>query len=444
MNDLGLYGKFELGSDSGTLLVAFSHRDMPPGKFSQYKILQDLPFSKLFINCEAHTWYVDGIPGLGATVDETAQAILRIRHASGARKVATFGYSMGGYASLVYGPRIAADVILAFSPEIILNTPFSRSEDHLNGKEAADPLKVIVGLQDYPAERVFSFCGDSEAVDLLQSMILQEKTSVRPYMLRNCEHETVPFLFRRELLIPLLREIISSDRLTADVGRRTCVLPEMGTLLAVEDFSSVPSGDKVATFYEAIADRVPPTPNLHQQIGSAYRKMGQQHAALLHFKRAHELDGGKNPRHSRNLGRQYAIMGEHLNALEPLREALELGADTDVPEMLAEAMTKLGRDNEAVQLLIEAGPTSPRRLLMLGRLYSKTKRLAEAESCFEQVREMEPRNFSNLYDLAYLLVGRGAVDKGMTHLYVALELDPNADRRQAQRMRIERQVNAPI
>lgn len=79
-----------------------------------------LPAKRLFVRDVLSVWYQRGVPGFGETIDEVAAALrLLIEEASVERLVVT-GPSAGGYAALVFGTLLGADVVLSFSPQTTL------------------------------------------------------------------------------------------------------------------------------------------------------------------------------------------------------------------------------------------------------------------------------------------------------------------------------------
>lgn len=437
--DLSPFAAYQAGSQPETLLVAFSHRDMPAGEFSQYRILQDLPYARLFVNCPPHTWYLDGIPPFGTTVAETAAGIRREAARRGARRIACFGFSMGGYAALVYGPRIGADAVMAFSAEALIGTPFGRSEEHLNGRPCTQPTLVADGLARFDPARVLALAGEEEAIDILQALLIARDTPVEPRLLARCEHGTVPFLHERKLLIPLIRALVETGSPNSEVARALRRLPELPEVAALPHDRPAPAAAVLAA-YRALAERLP-SAALLLQVGLAHRRDGDERHALDFLRRAYQAPGGGGPHYARHLGRQLLRVKDHKAAVPVLAEALELGPGSDAADMLAVALTALRRLDEAEAVLADAlageETPNPRRRLKHGRILVHLQRFAEAEQAFAAVLAVEPGSVGALYELGYLQVRRGE-RRGAALFERALALDTDTDNRRLQSKRFAR------
>jgi pimeloyl-ACP methyl ester carboxylesterase len=81
-------------------------------------------YNKIFMRDPRQVWYHWGIEGKTRNVEGTAEYLMEAIASRGIRKVATFGTSGGGYAALMFGWLLSADVVHAFSPQTMLE------EDH--------------------------------------------------------------------------------------------------------------------------------------------------------------------------------------------------------------------------------------------------------------------------------------------------------------------------
>ena len=120
--DPGLPVGHELSSESRTVLIAFaamSHLRPPPFHF--FETTTGLPVKRLFVRDPALIWYQRGVPGFGETLDEVAGSLKTVVAEQGAERLVTIGSSAGGYAALAFGALMEADLVLAFSPQTMLD-----------------------------------------------------------------------------------------------------------------------------------------------------------------------------------------------------------------------------------------------------------------------------------------------------------------------------------
>jgi len=114
------------------LLIAFGgiagSMGMPPFEF--YNMARDQDVNKIYLRDLGQSWYHSGLMGISRNIDETASFLRGKIDESGAQKVVVFGNSMGGYAAILFGTLINADVVHAFSPQTIIS-----DARHLRNKE---------------------------------------------------------------------------------------------------------------------------------------------------------------------------------------------------------------------------------------------------------------------------------------------------------------------
>ena len=106
------------------LLVSFSGLKRNPNKvpgFSLRGTLAGLPLKKLFLRDLDKAWFLRGLRGVTRDVDQTV-ALLRTEIESLRPRCVVFtGYSMGGFAALLYGALCGVDEVHAISPQTFIS-----------------------------------------------------------------------------------------------------------------------------------------------------------------------------------------------------------------------------------------------------------------------------------------------------------------------------------
>jgi len=133
-------------SRSRTLLVAFGGLDrrigMPPFEF--LALTGELPVKRIFLRDPRRSWYHRGLPGRGDTLMSVAESLREETAGLGIERLVVAGNSGGGYAALVYGTLLRADLVLAFSPRTVLDPQILESmgerRDDIDALAAADDL----------------------------------------------------------------------------------------------------------------------------------------------------------------------------------------------------------------------------------------------------------------------------------------------------------------
>jgi hypothetical protein len=110
-------------ADSSTLLVAFGGiREgfvIPVFEFSNFTARFGV--KRLFVRDLRQAWYHRGVPRHGARLKDVADYLGRLIAEHDPQRVVMTGVSAGGYAALVFGTIMRADVVLAISPQTVID-----------------------------------------------------------------------------------------------------------------------------------------------------------------------------------------------------------------------------------------------------------------------------------------------------------------------------------
>jgi pimeloyl-ACP methyl ester carboxylesterase len=130
---------FEDSPGSRSLLIAFGGLNraigIPPFEF--LSLTSDVPVKRLFVRDVHQSWYHRGLPTLGRSIDEVADALRAVVAAHDVDRLVVAGNSAGGYAALLFGTLLGADTVLSFSPqttiepEALARMGDGRWDDHL-------------------------------------------------------------------------------------------------------------------------------------------------------------------------------------------------------------------------------------------------------------------------------------------------------------------------
>jgi len=96
--------------------IAFTFAQMPAGTFTFKASYDGSPHSVLHLNTADNDYYQRGIPGVTRSIEETAAWLRTIRRTFGFQAVRVIGASMAGYAAVLFGDLIDAELICALSP----------------------------------------------------------------------------------------------------------------------------------------------------------------------------------------------------------------------------------------------------------------------------------------------------------------------------------------
>jgi hypothetical protein len=210
----------DMDSDSRTLLLAFGGMEgrigMAPFEF--LRLTGDIPVKRLFVRDLRQAWYHRGMPGHGGTLEAVTESLRATIAEHDVERMVFTGNSAGGYAALVFGTLLGADVVLCFAPQTNLD-PAVLAEwgDHrwderllpLVKDGALDQRWVDLG-RALPAARVADtryqvYFDDSLAVDRLHAERLLGLPGLRMYRFGGGAHHLVRDLRDNGALARILR-----------------------------------------------------------------------------------------------------------------------------------------------------------------------------------------------------------------------------------------------
>jgi hypothetical protein len=119
----GVAMSLDMESDSRALLVTFGGMRSLVGipSFEFVRLTGEIPVKRLFVRDPRQSWYHRGMPKHGRSLASVAEAVgdLLARHE--VERLVMTGNSAGGYAALVFGTLLGADVVFAFAPQTVLD-----------------------------------------------------------------------------------------------------------------------------------------------------------------------------------------------------------------------------------------------------------------------------------------------------------------------------------
>lgn len=141
--------------DSACLTILCSGRRMGlrSDRFNFMRSTADLSTNRLFLRDSQGLWYQGGLRGSSRTMGATIRYLKAFRTAGGYRRLSVMGISAGGYAALILGAALKADVTISLAPRTLLRPdPDQFADHHRHGAQAA-----LTRLQHFPRrqERFF-------------------------------------------------------------------------------------------------------------------------------------------------------------------------------------------------------------------------------------------------------------------------------------------------
>ncbi|AYN12311.1 tetratricopeptide repeat protein [Pseudomonas putida] len=168
-------------------VVSFSSVNTEPGRFKPFKIVAEATCNIIFVNDNGNNWYINGISGVSDSYAESARIIIDLGRKIGNGKVITLGTSMGAFGALLYAAAGDADACFSFGPEVLLDLPGSRSDQHKVEGAFISCSDIFQVIKD-SSTSFYVFTSECDEVDLLNTIALSKLRNVKCVSVRGAEH----------------------------------------------------------------------------------------------------------------------------------------------------------------------------------------------------------------------------------------------------------------
>ena len=184
----------------------------------------------------------------------------------------------------------------------------------------------------------------------------------------------------------------------------------------------------VEALYRTTIDRNPDCWMAHNNLGLALAERGQVEQAVVHFKRALEIERDYPDAHN-NLGLALADRGQLDEAIYHFREALKADPNYfSAHNNLGNALVDRGQLREAIthyQRALEIRPDYAQAHNNLGLALADSGQVEEAMAHFRKAVELQPNYIKAHSNLGRILARRGQVDEAAAHYRKVLEIEPS-------------------
>jgi tetratricopeptide (TPR) repeat protein len=393
-----------------------------------YEALRLPDCNRVLLRPAGKGWFHDGVPGLGTTIEEAATSLRRMIEALHPSQVVTFGASTGGYAAIVFGSLLQADLIVALSPELQLMQPGSRS-----AKDLTEPPRkfgdLLPHLQDRKPGSVWLVASEAEIIELHGAVRAAALPAVHAVALRNTPHLCTALLGDGESCLPVLEAAVAEEQMPpiADAGdllndrKAVDAAYEAHTLLIEKNAAEA---ERYAT---QAAERRPDWPLAQHLRGRALSLLGRDTEAEVAAGQAAVLDPMQAPFQYHH-GLALARLGRFAEAAVAQRAAIEHGhVGPWAHHHLGVALQRSGDfagAEAAHRTATERSPKAPLFQHHLAIALTALERLAEAELAARKAVSLNVENVDYLRQLARILRAQGRKDEAAEMLKEVEALDP--------------------
>ncbi len=216
-----------------TLLI-FSSRNA--SNFDYRWNARNLPCNYILVRDPSNDgWYNQGVEGLGFSIDDVSASLREIIKRMGGNKLFVLGSSMGGYAAILFGSRLNADKVLAFSPQTSLNRAFPLAPPEGAPIYVPDLIPIVERNPETPIEIVASA---DDLADLYHLTRIAHLPNVRPVTVPFSEHWVALELHLAGKMTPILEHWFNNNETALRSAREQTLDPDFrqATIVGSEYF----------------------------------------------------------------------------------------------------------------------------------------------------------------------------------------------------------------
>lgn len=184
--------------------------------------------------------------------------------------------------------------------------------------------------------------------------------------------------------------------------------------------------DSVALFEHALAHGPESSYAAHNNLGNAYRTVGQFDEAIAHYQSAIAIR--EHASIYANLGSAYRRAGKYSDAMEAYQQALQIDPNESLAHFgMGTLLATLGQTDDAIfayERALELKPDSAEIYVNLGAAKDKQNKTDEAIAALEKAIELEPRLADAYYNLAVVRTKAMQYDEAIAAYEEAIALDP--------------------
>ena len=180
---------------ANVILLVFSAIGIPKGTFSMSRVFKNYEANIIYLNCPNNTWYLDGVEGLGSSLESTICSLKTIIGSINPQKdrlLVTTGSSMGGYGAILYGCLLEASLAVGAGVEAELLIKGGATANKLKGKFDDDSIRLFndnfYQLLGNSATQCFVYYGDNSYHDILCGTKINHFSNVKVVSLKNLKH----------------------------------------------------------------------------------------------------------------------------------------------------------------------------------------------------------------------------------------------------------------
>jgi acetyltransferase-like isoleucine patch superfamily enzyme/Flp pilus assembly protein TadD len=184
---------------SNKLAVFFSAAVAP--SFTGFKMLEPYSINKLFIRDPTQSWYGRKIEGFANGPDDIKDEIKKITDKFKPENIIFMGESMGGYAALLFGILLKVGRIIAFGPQMILNSKMPNMPKRHTELKYQNLYEIL--KEKIPKTKIDIWFGAEDLADVYNISDARYISNIKIFPVKHSPHNVFFYVDGLNLLKPL-------------------------------------------------------------------------------------------------------------------------------------------------------------------------------------------------------------------------------------------------
>jgi len=341
---------YEQATASSRLVIMFS--DASSRRFTGYKTLQHVPINRLFVRDPTRSWYNGPVAGGWDNADGLLERLRSITQRFDPANIVCMGGSMGGYAAILFGCKLGIGKVVAFSPQMILDSRLPNNPDASHNIQYKNAYEAIAHADNTSIDILF---GSEDLCDTYNMLDAHKYKQIKLLNIYGSAHNLMHYLSVYGVLSEIMEKYASAGKLSIKLP--VCAFHKDRRAIKWLRASVE------AYYFHSPATAIPHLEALTK--------------ALPQWSAAHCW-----------LGMAKARANDDSGAIEAFRQAINRVTHNDKPPLeLGIVLTRLGQYQEAESTIIRAMQLAPEptgfHYYRLGIIYLLQDRLLEAKQAQE-------------------------------------------------------------
>lgn len=249
------------------------------------KLLAAYPFNTLYIKDSGRNWYDGVIPGISTSLDTLIEYLQNFISQHEFEEVVFIGSSMGGYAAILCGIHCKVQRVIAFSPQIILNSALPNTpQQQVKYNDLSEHINNNIDTD------IHIWFGEEELLDIYHISTIQSAKKVTLFPIKGSPHNVL-FHLKQHLSLYDLFDFYFMEEKKVDytiyntrfLGEKEIYFQKIHIL--IETIYITKEYENALKILQEIEKEVA-WAAIHYFKGMVYSKLNQHEKAILEFKKA--------------------------------------------------------------------------------------------------------------------------------------------------------------